>query len=150
MDDSELKKLDFLIGEWSTSDLSFSGEDEQAIPSSGQASYHWGVGQKWLLYLYRSELPEIGMYEVHGGFTYDAQAEKYKAFAANSLGLLMIYDGKWETEDKIDFSLVHPQVQPDTRVSYTRLKDGSIRMMSERPDNSGGREIYFESIFVQR
>lgn len=142
----ELKKLAFLIGDWCSSDRSYSAQGVEEGISHGSAVYHWGLGGSWILYTFRTELPGMGEYEVHGGFTYDPKLMHYKAFAANSLGLLMIYDGDWETEDRLVFSLIHPQLQPDTRVSYCNLRDGKVQMISERPAIGGGRELYFETI----
>jgi len=141
----ELSKLEFLIGDWRSTDRSYPAQGMEAGTSHGLAVYHWDLGRSWILYLFRTSLPGMGAYEVHGGFTYDPRVKLYKAFAANSLGLLMVYDGDWETEDKLVFSLIHPQVQPDTRVSYQKLADGKVQMRSERPAEGGGRELYFET-----
>jgi len=145
MQNFELSRLEFLCGEWCSTDYSYSQPGGEAALSAGTASYHWDVGGKWLLYKFQTLLPEIGNYEVHGGFTYESSSGRYKAFAVNSLELLMVYDGAWESDVKIVFSLVHPQVQPDVRVSYTQHPGGKIQMTSERPAANGGREIYFET-----
>jgi hypothetical protein len=145
MQNLELSRLDFLCGEWRSTDYSYSEPGGEAVLSTGSASYEWDVGGKWLLYKFQTQLPEIGIYNVHGGFTYESSSGKYKAFAVNSLGLLMVYDGAWESEAKIVFSLVYPQFQPDVRVSYTLHPGGKVQMISERPAVNGGREIYFET-----
>lgn len=145
MQNLELSRLDFLCGEWDSTDYSYSQPCGETTLSAGTASYHWDLRGKWLLYKFQTQLPGIGNYQVHGGFTYDSSSGKYKGFAINSLGLLMVYDGAWVSEAIIVFSLVYPQLQPDVRVSYTLHTGGKVQMTSERPAANGGREIYFET-----
>jgi hypothetical protein len=100
----------------------------------------------WLQYEFRTDLPGLGPYEVHGGVAHDAAAGEYRAYSVNSFGKLLLHAGCWESDDTLTFTLVYPEREIDTRVSYTKLPDGRIRMTSERPAAGGGREIYFETI----
>ena len=145
MRNPELARLEFLAGKWRSTDRSHSGKGAPPATGHGLATYHWGIGDLWMLYVFKTELPGFGAYEVHGGLTYDQASSSYKAFAVNSMGLLMVYEGGWESDYTLVFSLVHPAIQPDTRVSYTQLPDREVRMTSERPTGSGGREVYFET-----
>jgi hypothetical protein len=146
MHSSVEKKLAFLIGDWTSSDRTYPGAQGPGGTSTGKASYVWGVGGRWLLYDFQTDLPGLGPYHVHGGVAYDEQTEKYKAYTVNNLGNLLLYEGAWESDTALVFTLTLPERQDDTRVSYHRLSDGTIRMTSERPSESGGREVYFETI----
>jgi len=146
MSDQQVARLEFLVGEWRSTNASYPDASGPGGTSQGKASYTWGIGGTWLLFSFHSDLPGLGRYQVDGGVSYEKEAKLYKAYSANSLGNLLVYEGTWETEDRLAFSLVYPKVQPDTRVSYTSLPDGSVRMTSERPAEGGGREIYFETL----
>lgn len=139
-------KLDFLVGEWRSSDRTFPGPFGPGGTGSGKASYRWELGDKWLTYDFRTEIPGLGPYEVRGGVAYDASAGNYVAYSVNSMGKLLLYEGAWEPEEVLAFTLVHPQRKEGTRVSYTRLGDGKVRMTSERTSEAGGSEVYFETI----
>jgi hypothetical protein len=142
----ETARLDFLLGDWTSIDQVYPGPQEPGGNSEGTASYKWQVGGTWLQYEFRTNLPGLGPYEVHGGFRHDAAADEYRAYAVNSLGKLLVYSGHWEGDDTLVFTLVYPERQEDTRVCYTKLPDGGIRMTSERPAEGGGRKVYFETI----
>jgi hypothetical protein len=64
----------------------------------------------------------------------------------NSLGKLLLYDGAWEGNETLVFTLIHPKRDADTRITYTKDAEGAVRMTSERPAAGGGREVYFETL----
>ncbi len=138
-------RLDFLLGDWTSLDRTHPGPSGPGGTSEGTASYGWEVGNRWLVYDFRSELPGLGPYEVRGGVAYDETLAKYRAFAFNNLGNLLIYEGRWENDDKLVFTLVHPQRREDTRITYIKDSDDKVRIISERPAKEGGRETYFET-----
>jgi hypothetical protein len=142
----EETKLNFLVGSWSSSDRTFPGPGGPGGTSQGTATYAWELGGKWLNYRFRTLLPGLGGYEVHGGIAFENETSQYRAYAINNLGNLLVYDGSWETDQRLVFTLVYPQPQGDTRVSYTKDPSGSVRMTSERPRKEGGRETYFETV----
>jgi hypothetical protein len=139
-------KLDFLVGQWTSLDRTFPGPGGPGGTSQGTASYAWELGGKWLNYHFRTELPGLGPYEVQGGVAYEQETGKYRAYAVNNLGNLLIYEGSWENDQRLVFTLVYPLPQEDTRVSYTKGSSGTVRLTSERPRKGGGREIYFETV----
>ena len=142
----EETKLDFLVGQWTSSDRTFPGPSGTGGTSRGAASYGWELGGKWLRYHFRTELPGLGPYEVQGGVAHGQNIGRYQAYAVNSLGNLLVYEGSWESDEHLVFTLVHPQRQEDTRVSYTKGPRGTVRLTSERPRQGGGRETYFETV----
>jgi hypothetical protein len=143
---AEEARLDFLLGEWNSSDRTYPGPHGSGGASEGAASYSWRVGGKWLLYDFRTNLPGLGLYEVHGGVTYEPGSGKYRAYAVNSQGNVLLYRGAWEGDGTLVFTLIHPERQEDHRITYTKLSDGTVRMTSERPTEGGFREVYFETI----
>jgi len=148
-DDGE-RKLDFFVGEWTTADRTEAGSFGPGGASSGEATYGWEIGGRWLGFHFRTELPGFGPYEVRGGVSYDATRGLYRAYSVNSMGNLTVYDGRWEGEERLIFELVHPRVDPDQRVSYVKEPDGTVRMISEWPAQGGGRERYFETVLTRR
>ena len=142
----EEAKLDFLLGEWTSSDRTYPGPSGPGGASEGAASYRWEVGGKWLIYDFETNLPGLGPYAVRGGVAYDPVSRAYRAYSVNNLGKLLLYDGFWESDETLVFTLVYPQRQEDTRIAYTRNADGTVRMTSERPTQGGGREVYFETL----
>ncbi|MCP4535552.1 MAG: DUF1579 domain-containing protein [Chloroflexi bacterium] len=146
MRSSEETKLDFLLGKWTSSDRTYPGPFGPGGTSEGAASYRWEVGDKWLIYDFQTHIPELGPYEVRGGVAYDPANHAYKAYSVNSLGKMLLYEGLWESDEMLVFTLVYPQPQKDTRISYIKGPDGTVRMTSERSTEKGGREIYFETL----
>jgi hypothetical protein len=146
---AEEQVLEFLVGEWNNSGHMSPGPFGPGGPAAGETSYHWAVGGKWLLYTSRLELPGLGSYEVHGGVAFNRRAGKYEAYAINSLGNLLVYEGEWTDETTLVFMLVHPPPRDRARVVYHQLSDGSFKMTSENA--SGEKEFvpYFEISYVR-
>jgi hypothetical protein len=138
MRSSDDAKLDFLVGEWTSSDTIYPGPGHAGGTSAGQASYRWEVGGTWLIYDFRTDLPGLGPYEVRGGVAYDSSAGKYQAYTVNNLGALLLYDGVWEGDETLVFTLLYPKREADTRVTYIKGADGAVRMTSEHPGRGRG------------
>ena len=145
---TEEEMLEFLIGEWNNSGHMSPGPFGPGGPVTGKTSYRWAVGGRWLLYISRLELPGLGRYEVQGGVAFNSRAAKYDAYAINSLGNLLVYEGEWTDENTLAFMLVHPPPRDRARVVYHKLPDGPFKMTSENA--SGGRFVpYFEIDYVR-
>lgn len=139
--------LEFFVGDWSNSGHVSPGPLGPGGPTTGKTNYHWGVGGKWLLYASRLELPGTGGYVVHGGVTFNGRAGKYDAYAINSLGNLLVYEGEWTDDATLVFTLVHPKSQRRARVIYRKLSDGSFKMTAENASEEGKFVPYFETDF---
>lgn len=138
-------RLDFFLGNWRNQGNLLPGNFGPGGEISGSTFFHWGVGEVWLLYTSQLDLPGLGAYEVHGGFSYSQQSGKYQAYAVNSLGNLMVYEGLWQDENTLVFTLTNPGVEGNGRVIYSRQENGSIKMRSERRVAEGDYEVYFET-----
>jgi len=112
---------------------------------SGSSTYRWAINAKWLLYSSQLDLPGMGAYVVHGGVSYNHQTEKYDAFAANSLGNLIVYEGEWQENSPLMFLSVHPEPAGSARVRYQINPDGSITFTSEKRMPDGQFEAYFQT-----
>lgn len=101
--------------------------------------------------MYKSELnlPGFGAYEVTGGVSFDSKRSCYFAFAANSMGNLLIYDGSWEINSSLVLVQVFPLPGGLTRVRYQKSDDGSVWMFSDRKSESGDFETYFKTKLKQ-
>ncbi len=146
---TEEEMLEFLIGKWNNAGRVSPGSFGPGGPVTGETSYHWAVGGKWLLYISRLELPGVGRYEVHGGVAFNSRAGKYDAYAVNSLGNLLVYEGEWTDENTLAFMLVHPPPRDRARVVYHKLPAGSFRMTSENAAEEGEFVPYFEIDYVR-
>ena len=94
-------------------------------------------------------LPAVGDYVVHGRFNYHSQTSTYQASAVNSLGLLVIYQGRWQNDETLVFTLVNPDDKGSSRVVYIKQPDGSIQMRSERLTADGDFGVYFETHMIR-
>lgn len=143
--ENESAKLDFLVGNWKNTGETIPGPFGPGGQISGTTEFHWDLGEKWLLYRSKLDLPGMGAYEVFGGLGFNDQTQKYQAFAINTLGLLMIYDGEWEDEATLTFTLTNPESPGSSRVIYRKLPGGMVQMSSERLGEKGAFEVYFET-----
>jgi hypothetical protein len=146
---AEMSKLDFLIGEWQNSGKVSPGPFGPGGLCTGTTTYSWEMNKRWQLYKSFLTLPGLGAYEVRGGVSFDTKAQKYSAFAFNSMGVLLVYDGTWEDEKTLIFDLVFPNDAKNSvrsRVVYKKHSIGKIQMTSERSINDAPYEAYFETI----
>jgi hypothetical protein len=146
---TEEEMLEFLTGEWNNAGHMSPGPFGPGGPATGETSYHWAVGGKWPLYISRLELPGLGHYEVHGGVAFNSRAGKYDAYAINSLGNLLVYEGVWTDQNTLIFMLVHPPPRDRARVVYHKLSDGSFKMTSENAAEEGEFVPYFEIDYLR-
>ena len=145
----EEEMLGFFVGDWNNSGYVLPGPFGPGGPTTGETCYHWDVGGKWLLYVSRLELPGLGAYEVHGGVAFNVRVGRYDAYAINSLGNLLIYEGEWTDDATLVFTLVHPRSQGGARVVYRKLSDGSFKMTSGSASGEGEFVPYFETSFAR-
>jgi hypothetical protein len=146
----EEKMLEFFVGDWVNSAQVSPGPFGPGGPATGETSYRWDVGGKWLLYVSRLQLPGLGGYEVHGGVAFNRQAGRYDAYAVNSLGNLLVYEGEWSDDVTLVFRLVHPQPHDQAQVVYHKLPDGWFQMTSETASDEGEFVPYFETTAVPK
>ena len=144
----EEQRLDVFAGRWSNSGRVLHGPFGPGGEVIGETGYRWDIGGKWLVHVSRLELPGLGAYEVHGGVAFDSRTGKYDAYAVNSLGNLLVYEGDWTDDATLVFTLVYPK-PGSARVIYRILADGSFEMASEKASGEGGYEPYFELGFVR-
>ena len=143
------ERLDIFVGNWQNSGRVMPGSFGPGGKVVGTTSYGWAVGGKWLQFTSNLELPGMGKYEVQGGVVFNHQTDKYDAYAANNLGILMVYEGDWVDETTLEFLLTHPHPVGRVRIVYQILPNGSIQMNSDSLGHSGKFETYFETALVR-
>ena len=143
----EEETLEFFFGDWNNSGHVSPGPFGPGGPTTGKTSYHWDVRGRWLLYDSRLELPGAEGYEVYGGVRFNGRVGKYDAYAINSLGNLLVYEGEWTDDATLVFTLVYPKSQRRARVVYRKLPDGSFKMTAENASEEGKFLPYFETVF---
>jgi hypothetical protein len=138
-------RLVHFIGDWQDAGRTLPGPFGPGGPTSGRTTYRWQVGGRWLIYTSHMDIPGMGEYVVHGGVTFNDQTKKYDAFAANSLGNLLVYEGLWTDPTTLVFTLIHPPPAARSRVVYRILSDDSMHLRSERLAEDGAFQAYFET-----
>ena len=148
------RMLDVFVGDWNNTGQVLPGPFGPGGSVTGETRYHWDIDDKWLLYTSRLDLPDLGKYVVHGGVAFSKQNRKYDAYAINTLGSLLVYEGAWADQEHpsddatLVFTLVHPPPRGRARVVYRIRSDGSFKMMSENRSPAGKYVPYFETNFV--
>jgi hypothetical protein len=145
----EEKRLDIFVGRWNNTGHVMPGPFGPGGEIIGTTSYKWALGDKWLQYTSRLELPGMGKYEVQGGVVHNNRTGKYDAYAVNNLGTLMVYEGEWLDETTLVFLLTYPTPAGRARIVYRTLPNSSIQMNSDRLAKNGKFETYFETEMVQ-
>ena len=140
-----LQKLAFLEGSWVNTGNVAAGPFGPGGAVSGSSVYRWDIGNSWLMYKSELNLPGFGAYEVSGGVSFDSKRSSYIAFAANSMGNLLIYDGSWENSSALIFLQVFPLPLGLARVRYQRTGDETVQMFSDRMSEAGDFVTYFET-----
>ena len=138
--------LDIFVGKWQNSGHLTPGPFGPGGEITGETTYAWGLGGVVLHYTSILDLPGMGYYEVQGGVLYNLQTGKYDAYAVNSLGALLMYQGEWTDDTTLSLTLVYPGPAGSARVIYHKLPEGFLRMCSDRKTGSGEFETYFETI----
>lgn len=145
----EEERLSFFAGDWQDSGQALPGPFGPGGATHGRTTYRWQVGGKWLVYASHMAIPGMVTYEVHGGVTFNNQTGRYDAFAANSLGNLIVYEGVWTDRTTLVFTRTHPPPVGRSRIVYHVLDDGAIHMSSERVTEGGGYEAYFQTKMIR-
>jgi len=138
-----LRKLDFLEGHWDNTGNISPGQFGPGGAVSGSTVYRWDIGNVWLVYKSVLKLPGLATYVVSGGFSYDSGRSSYLAYAANSIGSLMTYEGSWKSDSSLVFLQAFPEPGGLARIRYRKLDDGTVQMLSDRKTKGGGFETYF-------
>ena len=143
------KRLNIFVGSWRAEGQVEPGSFGPGGPVHGSTAYRWGLEGAWLTYTSRLQLPQLGTYEVRGGLAVAGDAQ-YRAFAFNSMGVLLAYNGRWETPTTLRFDATYPAAAVGVqRVSYERLPRGQIEMRSEKKGDGGVYEAYFAIILTR-
>jgi hypothetical protein len=138
-------RLEFLVGVWAARNTHHASPHGPAGSSVGEALYRWELGGAWLLYESRFEAPGLGRYEVRGGVAPEPSGG-YRAFAFNSLGALIEYEGRWENDARLVFTALRTPPGRGARVAYERLADGRVRFVAASEGPDGRFAPYFESL----
>ncbi len=136
------ERLAFLVGEWRTTNRMY--ENGHTTESVGTARYRWDLDNTWLVFESRIGGEKSGHYEVRGGVA-RLPAGGYRAFAYNSLGFLIVYEGAWEGDTRLVFTALGTEAGKGSRVAYEKLATGGVRLLSQRQLPDGSYFTYFEA-----
>jgi hypothetical protein len=139
------ERLDCFVGKWRNSGQTQPGPFGPGGATAGRTAYRWEMGGKWLVYTSHLDIPGMGEYEVRGGVAFDGQADRYDAFAINTLGKLIVYEGVWTDQATLVFTQSHPLPAGRSRIVYRILSGDSMRMSSELLTESGDWKAYFDT-----
>ena len=141
--------LDAFVGDWRNSGSVQPGRFGPGGNISGETSFRWQLHKRWLCYDSRLQLPGMGAYQVQGGVTHDDNAGMYRAWAANNVGKLLVYEGCLEDKIRLVFDQVHPPSPQRARVIYTLPGDGRLLMSSETSADGLTFTPYFETTMTR-
>lgn len=142
----EERLLEGFVGDWRNSGLVYPGRFGPGGDISGETCFRWQLHERWLCFDSRLQLPGMGAYQVQGGVTWDGAAGQYRSWAANSLGILLVYKGRLEGETRLVFDQIHPSSPQRARVVYTLAGQGRLLMRSETSTDGVSYSPYFETV----
>lgn len=140
--------LDGFVGDWRNSGVVHRGRFGPGGEVSGETRFHWQMQGRWLCFDSRLHLPGMGEYQVQGGVAV-AEDGGYRSWAANSLGVLLVYEGRLEAGDTLLFDQVHPASDSRARVVYALPGDGTLLMRSEVSADGETWSAYFETTMTR-
>ncbi len=145
----EERLLDGFVGDWRNSGGVHPGRFGPGGDISGETRFSWQLHERWLCFDSRLQLPGMGAYQMQGGVTWDAGAGLYRSWAANSLGILLVYGGRLEGETRLIFDQIHPSSPQRARVVYTLAGDGRLLMRSETSADGVSYAPNFETVMTR-
>ncbi len=145
----EERLLDGFVGDWVNSGVVHPGRFGPGGSVSGQTAFRRQLHGRWLCFDSRLQLPGMGAYQVQGGVTWDAADDCYRSWAANSLGILLVYDGRLEAGRRLVFDQIHPPSPQRARVVYTLGADDRLHMSSQTSADGVTFTTYFETTMTR-
>ena len=141
--------LDAFAGDWRNSGIVHPGRFGPGGSISGETNFRWQLQARWLCYDSRLELPGMGAYQVQGGVGPNEPAGLHRAWAANNMGNLLVYEGRLEDGTRLVFDQIHPPSPQRARVIYTLPGDGRLLMSSETSADGVTYTPYFETTMTR-
>jgi hypothetical protein len=123
----ELRKLDFLLGEWNANGRAFPEKyGPNAGPTQGHASFRWTIRDTWLLSEFTLDGPL--RYGVSVLVAYNPVMAKYSAYAMTNFSPTAVtYEGAWQDESTLVFDgRLDGTGQRRQRVTYQKRPDGRV------------------------
>ncbi len=113
---AELDTLQIFVGAWNATIGS-----EPRANADGVTTYRWDAGRRWLMSQSSfTSVPGLGPYEVHAVVGFDAETKRYRAWAFNSVGIVIEYTGRWETDRQAGVHVAQRRRARDLRVRSGR------------------------------
>jgi hypothetical protein len=147
-----LERLEFLAGHWYLHPRPPAApSDSQSAPAgaraAGEVHYDWHPGNLWLSFVLSATLPEVGLYEVSGGVTFEPKSRAYLAYAVNNLAPRVIeYRGRWKDRATLVFDSVGERGGKLARVVYARRPDGNVVFSASESPDGNAYHTYFEAV----
>ncbi len=95
---AELDRLDAFVGNWeSEGSVKFAFLD-QSLKMTGRSQIVWGPDRWFLIEDDKGEMQELGPYQGHGMWNYDAKARKYRMAMTDTMGMLGIATARFDTK----------------------------------------------------
>jgi hypothetical protein len=131
---AELKKIDYLVGEWRT----LSTFVATGVEAPGYLVYRRILGGSWILCEFHGEAPGRDYWEAYALITFDPAVGKFRSYAFFGGGSPAVSTGAWNGTDTITFTTDEPGAGGRlSRISYKRLPDGTVFQLNEATDDNG-------------
>ena len=91
----ELAKLSFLVGNFTTENITFDTPMGKGGPGKGRNMNRWGLDSLFVMATYEGTMATMGNYQGHGMFTYDWPTGQYKCWWFDNYGNHNEYTGNF-------------------------------------------------------
>jgi hypothetical protein len=130
----ELKKIDYLVGEWTTLSTFVS----TGIEAPGYLTYRPILGGTWILCEFHGNAPGREYWEAYALITFDPEIGNFRSYAFFGGSAPATYTGVWNGIDTVTFTTDKPGANGRlNRISYKRMPDGTVFQLNEATDEKG-------------
>ncbi|HLG93633.1 MAG TPA: DUF1579 family protein [candidate division Zixibacteria bacterium] len=117
----ELAKLSFLVGNFTSENISYDTPMGKGGPGKGRNMNRWGLDSLYVMANYEGTMAALGDYKGHGMFTYDVQSQQYKCWWFDNHGNQSEYTGNFIGDTlALESELVTPQGSLKERIRWHR------------------------------
>ena len=149
----ELKKLDFLVGEWTTADEMTFAPGAEPVKSSGITTFSWEVGDVWLRQYTEVTMGPMGKMIGTAHMTWDAEKEMYVSFWIDNF-TARTYPSTGKIDENGSLVLIGTPEQMGTpfhsRYTWKKQDDGTVVFTMESSQDGENWMTGMKSILTRK
>ncbi len=151
--DEQHKKLDFLVGVWSTSHAVPAGDGEARIVL-GEAVIEWVVGKSWLRHEFEAEFPGRGRVFMTNMMNYSLTKKMYNFYMFDHFGgEAGQFYGDWRVSNEIVLTAMFAEEDGTTsyqRFTLTPVSADEIRFNRAFSDDGDNYHFELEGVYTRK